>query len=356
MKKKANVMFTACCGWPTCGTIDCARQSDKYDFRIIGVDANPITAALNYVDVLYKVPKFYEDGYIQQMLEICDKENIDVIVPLISDEINILNENRELFESKGIKFLMSGKDCRLDIANDKFKLWQYLLSNGIDIMPKSIMLTKDNVDEALSELGYPDKPVCLKCTDGCGSSGFRIIDDKGAHDIVFSRSRATRSNKFLSKDQLVNALDTLEPDFMLQEYVSGEELGTICLVDNGKTLFSPSHRNLLMDFSTTTYCELVNDTEANAIVNEINAMFKFSGNIGYDFMRSDSGKLVLMEINPRISATVSLSAKAGLNLVALGVEYALGETIDTNIVPQYGLRLMRNYGTLYEKDGKAYGR
>ena len=355
-KEKKTVLFTACGGWPTCGTIDTLRRGERYDYRIIGVDCCPNTATLNYVDELYKVPRFYEDGYINTLLLICHAKKVDVLVPLISDEIPIINENRDLFESEGISILMSGKDSMIMTANNKYDLDQFLQENDIHIMPKSIMLTKENAEDALNELGYPDKPVCLKCIDACGSSGFRIIDDKMAKEIVFARSRAFRASRWVSKAQFMDALDNLEPDFMLQEYLPGEELGTICLVDHGRTVYSPSHRNIDMEFSTTTYCELVNDEDANAIATKLNRMLNLDGNIGYDFKRDEDGKLMLMEINPRISATVSLAEKAGLNLVELGVLHAMGEEIDESIVPEYGLRLMRNYGTLYEKEGVPRGR
>lgn len=359
MDKKKNqitVLFTACCGWPTCGTIDTLRRGNRYDYRIIGVDCSPNPAARNYVDLLLKVPRFYEDGYIDELLDICISNDVRVLVPLISDEIPIISENIDTFEQHGISVLMSGKDSMLDTANNKWKLDRFLAEKGIDLMPKSIPLTELNVDEALYELGYPDKPVCLKCIDACGSSGFRIVDDRMTKEIVFARSRAFRINQFISRKQLIEALDYLPDDFMLQEYLEGEELGTICLVDHGRTIYSPSHRNISMELSTATYCELVDDPEANSIVTMLNSLLRLDGNIGYDFKRDREGRLRLMEINPRISATVSLVEKAGLNIVELGILHAMGEDVDETIVPDYGIRLMRNYGTLYEKEGVPLGR
>lgn len=354
--KKINVLFTACGGWPTCGTIDTLRHSSEYEYHIIGVDCKPNPAARNYVDDLVKVPRFDDPAYIESLYNICRGYGIDVLVPLISDEIPVINANRDLFEKNGISILMSGTDSMIETANNKWELDKFLTERGIDIMPESVLLTKENAEEALERLGYPDKPVCLKCIDGCGSSGFRIIDDRMAKEVVFARSRALRTNKWISKAQFMGAMDNLESGFMLQEYLDGEELGTICLVDHGRTIYSPSHRNIEMELSTTTYCELVDDHDANWIVRMLNGMLKLDGNIGYDFKRDAEGRLMLMEINPRISATVSLAAKAGLNLVELGILHALGLEIDETIVPEYGLRLLRNYGTLYEKDGVPRGR
>ena len=356
MKTRIVVLFTACGGWPTCGTIDALKRSEKYDFYVIGADCSPNPAELNYVDRLYKVPRCTESDFIDALHAICVAEKVQIVVPLISDEIEIIASNRKRFEDDGIAIPLSKNLDLLKIANDKYLLEEFLLQHGIDIMPKSILVTKDNFESALNALGYPDKPVCLKQRNGCGSKGFRVIFDKLAKEAVITRSRALRTHNYVSKQQVMEAIDNLGNDFMLQEHVGGRELGTICLCDNGDTVYEVSHDNIAMEMSTTTCCELVHDEEASRIVKKLNRMFEFDGNIGYDFKRTDDGQLKLLEINPRISATVSLAAKAGLNLVELGVLHRLGLPYDKDIVPNYGMRLMRNYGTLYELDGVPCGR
>lgn len=354
--EKYNVLFTACCGWPTCGTIDALKKSKDYDFHVIGVDCNPYTAALNYVDELYKVPRYDDEDYISKLIQICVEKHVDVVVPLISDEINVLCEHEKMFSDVGVKLALTHNHEKLKIANNKIRLQKYLEKNKIHVMPKTIVVDRENIESALNELGYPEKSVCLKRTDGCGASGFRIIDDEMARKAVFAKSRNLRANKYVSKAQMMDAIDILDHDFMLQEFLPGQEFSVICLADKGRTLYSITHRNLRMDFATTTYCELTDFPEANEIVRKINALLELDGNIGFDFIHDEKGGIKLLEINPRISATVSLAAKAGVNLVELGVLHALGKEIPTDLKPEYGMRLFRNYGTLYEKEGIPCGR
>ena len=60
----------------------------------------------------------------------------------------------------------------------------------------------------------------------------------------------------------------------------------------------------------------------------------------------------LLEINPRIDATVSIFAAGGLNLPYLQIKHLLGETLpDINV--QYGTRLKRRYSEMFTtKNGK----
>lgn len=354
--KKITVLLTAVCGMPTCATVDALRSSNKADFTIIGADCNPKDMALNYVDLLERVPRCSDIDYISCVLDICRRHSVDVVVPLISDEINILWEHMDDFESTGTKLLLSGKNSLLHIANDKLELKRFLEKNGIDIMPKTYVFDPCTVEDNLRALGYPDKPVAFKLKDGCGAVGFKILDEVKATDPASASSRASRMNPYITKKQLLKLGNVLGDRYLLQEYLPGRELSTLCLVDNGRTIYSPSHDNYEMQSAITTSCELVDCKEASSIVEKVNRLLNLDGNIGYDFKRDTNGRLVLLEINPRVSATVSLAAKAGLNLVEMGVLHALGYEIDEGIMPLYGLRLQRVYGTLYSLGGKPYGR
>lgn len=84
--KEINVLFTAVSGWPTHATIGALRNSPFARYTIIGVDCKPNVASLNYVDFLYKVPRCNAPDYVDTLLDICKKHNVDVIVPRIIKE------------------------------------------------------------------------------------------------------------------------------------------------------------------------------------------------------------------------------------------------------------------------------
>lgn len=351
--KKINVLFTAVSGWPTHATIGALRNSTFAKYEVIGVDCKPNVASKNYVDYLYQVPRCNDPKYVDELLRICKKHHVDVIVPLISEDIIPLSEQRDKIEANGIKILMSGRDSLLSTANDKFLLEQFLLENGMDVMPKSRMVDLSNLDDDLMEFGYPDKPIAVKMKDGCGAVGFKILFDEKAKSVNGLSSRENRANPYITKEQLVR-LPQLER-YMLQEYLPGCECGAISLVDHGKTIYCVTHEDYEMAYATTTDCEIVINHEIEHIVTRANQLLKLDGNIGYDFKRDSNGNVKLLECNPRISATVCLPVKGGLNIVEMGVLHALGYPIQEGIEPLYGLRMQRVYGTLYTYKGEPYG-
>lgn len=350
-----TVMFTAVCGWPTHATCNSLRYSQYATYTIVGVDCNPYDTAKNYVDHLYKVPRYYEDGYCDELLALCLKHGVEVIIPLISEEITVLRKNSEMFESRGIRFPWTGSDGEFEIANDKKLTQDFLEANGLFVFPKTVMFNPETAMDDLKGLGYPEKSVALKLKDGCGGVGFKILNDSQAIAVAKAGGREARANPYITVEQFMSIASSSPGRYMVQEYMPGMELSTLCLVDHGRTIYSPSHENFSMQYATTTYCELVDCQEATEIVTAANRLLKLNGNIGYDFKRDADGKLKLLEINPRISATVSLAVKAGLNIVEMGVFHALDLPIDEAIVPMYGMRLQRVYGTLYSYRGEPYG-
>ena len=349
-----NVLFTAVSGWPTHATVGALCQSRNAEYTIVGVDCNPNVGSLNYVDYLYKVPRCDDEHYIDKLIEICKKHDIDIVVPLISEDIKPLWDNRELFEKDGIKILLSGKDSKLMIANDKLLLEQFLNDNGVHVMPRTLPYNPDTLDDDLASFGYPEKPIAVKLKDGCGAVGFKVLDEYKSHNVDRLPSRELRANPYINKEQLLK-LPTKER-YVLSEYLSGQECGALCLVDHGRVVYCLVHENYDMQYATTTDAELVKNEEVENIVKKVCELLKLDGNIGFDFKRDAEGHVKLLECNPRISATVSLAVKAGVNIVEMGIFHKMGLPIDEHIEPMYGMRLQRVYGTLYTYRGKPYGK
>lgn len=354
MKDTINVLFTAVGGWPTHATINSLRRSTRYNYHIVGVDLAINPAVRTYCDSVYQVSRSDSPTYIEELLQICRDENIDVLVPLISEDIPPIYNSLSRFDEAGVKVLLSDKDSKLMIANDKLELYKFLESRDIHVMPHTIEYNHDTLDEDLRSLGYPNKRIAVKLKDGCGGAGFKILDDERAKTICTVQNRTTRVNPYITKEQLSEIGESGR--HVLQTYLGGKELGVLSLVDKGRTVYALCHDNFAMQYATTTDCELVKNEEAENIVKEINHLLKLDCNIGYDFKRDENGKLYLLEINPRISATVVLAVEAGVNIVEMGILHKLGIDIDENIEPLYGLRMKRVYGTIFTLGGEPYVR
>ena len=87
---------------------------------------------------------------------------------------------------------------------------------------------------------------------------------------------------------------------------------------------------------------LAYNAEAYQIAQEVIAALGLSGNADLDFKYDEAGHPVLMEINPRIAATMKIFKEGGLNLPYLRIKQLLGEKLP-EVDVKYGVKMKRRY-------------
>lgn len=76
---------------------------------------------------------------------------------------------------------------------------------------------------------------------------------------------------------------------------------------------------------------------------------ELDGNADLDFKFDENGHPVLMEINPRIAATMQIFKEGGLNLPYLRVKQLIGEELpEVNI--EYGIKMHRRYLEMFARE------
>ena len=102
---------------------------------IVATDIDPLAPALKSVDQYYLVPRLDDPEYLPSLAQICRKESIRLIFPLIDPDIPVLAEGRKLLEETGAT-LAAVPSAAARIAHDKWKTYGFLRSAGL-LVPKS---------------------------------------------------------------------------------------------------------------------------------------------------------------------------------------------------------------------------
>lgn len=145
----------------------------KTAFRVVGADASEENAARHFTDAFYRIPRCSEDGYADALLEICEKEKIDALLPLYEAEFPVLNGAAERFEKQGVRLFLS--DSRvIGICKDKLKTAAFFEACGIPA-PRTYSL-----EEAKASGEYP---MIVKPYDGMGSAN--VFRAENAEQLVF---------------------------------------------------------------------------------------------------------------------------------------------------------------------------
>ena len=102
------------------GTTACLRNNGERNIRLIGADMSDDPTMLNMVDAYYAVPRGDDPSYIDVLLDICRKEKVDVVLPIMSVELEKLSVSRDKFESIGTKISVSNIDGQILAEKNKF--------------------------------------------------------------------------------------------------------------------------------------------------------------------------------------------------------------------------------------------
>lgn len=350
--KALTVMLTACGSQFAPGIIKCFKNNGEREIRVVGGDMNEHPTNRHVVDAFYTLPPATAMNYVDVILDICKKENVDILFPQMSSELIALEKKTELFREIGTVVSISrGENLR--IANNKAALYQFMAEKGIDVPPFRVVKNLNEFERAVFELGYPDRPVCIKMTESSGSRGIRIIDNsRSLYDLfVHSKPESFHTTYEYMLRTLKEAPEF--PELLIMKSLPGNEYTVDLLADEGKVLYISGRNNTSMMMSIAQESVLQENPHAFGIATKVVKELHLNGVIGMDFIFDENGITQLMDINPRIDATVSIFAAGGLNLPYLCVKQILGEALPP-INVHYGTSLKRRYAeTFTNEKGEA---
>lgn len=165
-----------------------AIKNDSFEGKVYTTDLNPHLAPAGVVsDGCFRVPRVTDKDYINILLDLCLKNRIQVIIPTIDTELEVLAGQKALFRNHHIDILVSDLSF-IQMCRDKRKTGTYLEDLGIRI-PKSV------------DKYHPTFPLFAKPYDGSLSKDIYIIK---------------------SKEELTTELVN-HPKLMFMEYIDGDD-------------------------------------------------------------------------------------------------------------------------------------
>lgn len=287
----------------------------KGTFNVIGVDASDNNAAKYFCDSFFVIPKCSEPDYIDKLLNICVNNDIKMIIPLYEREFVILCKNRQLFEDRGIKLLLSDESV-INICNDK-RMTQ-------DFFERENILSPRIADNA---------PAVIKPVNGMGSQGVYSVDTNA---------------------ELEAAKVLLKNDYIIQEKIEGREytIDVLCDFEGNTVSAVPRERTEVrsgeVSKSRTVKNKDISD-DTIRLIKCLNKYGKVTGPITVQCFVTEEKKIVFLEINPRFGGGVPLTFEAGINYGELLMRFMegyvhKGETLDFEEVS-----MVRYDRAVYEK-------
>lgn len=349
--KNIAILSTACGAMFMPGFLQCLKANGERNIRIIGADISGDCEAMGFlVDKYYKVPPYSNPEYVDCLIDICQRENVDIFFPHISMELPYVSARIADFQSRNIMVAITDAGT-LKLANNKFRLYEFLKSKGLCVPEYFLIKSADELRYRANDLGYPRQPVVVKMTENSGSRGVRIIKAGLSKSKLFMNSKP--SSMYISLDEMCAIIDDCNPvpELMAMRYIPGEEYTVDLLADKGRTVYIAGRRNTASSLSIAQASVVEMKDDAYLMCSRIVSELGLDGNIGFDFMLDENDRPWLTDLNPRITATIIIYAAAGLNLPYLRVKQMLGEPLPT-IDIAYGTKLIRKYRDILYFDNK----
>ena len=343
--KDITVMVSACAYQFMPALADCIKNNGERNIRIVGTDMNYDETVLEMVDAFYQVPKANDPKYCDIIIDICKKEKVDIILPTMSAELIPLLDNMHRFDELGIKVSISNRHS-IEVCNNKLEFYKFMRDNDLPMVDFYPVNSVEELKEAFVKLKYPDKAVCVKALQSSGSRGIRIIDpSKSRFDILFNE----KPNSFyISYEELMEILSEKEeiPPMVAMEALPGEEFSVDLVANNGKILYMCARQSNSILASIPQKATLFEEKRAYEICKAVVEKLKIDGNADFDFRYDKNNNPILMEVNPRIAATMGIFNAGGMNLVYLRLKQLLNEKLP-EVDVKYGVVMIRRYLEMY---------
>lgn len=350
MLKPVTVLLTGCGAPGAPSIIECLRKNGEREIRIVSVDMNENAASRRSVDAFYTVPQAEDPGFIDRVLEICQKEGVRVVVPIVTRELEVFSGAKSRFEEIGVKVAVA-EPGPLHIANNKGLLLTAMKEAGLPTPEFRIASTADQVLDAIGALGYPDKPVVVKPTFGNGSRGTRILDSRISRYDLFFKEKP--NGVYISLSELTEILRERDaiPEMMVMEYLPGTDYTVDLIADHGTVLTSMCRKGTLVVSSIFMGSVIEQHQQSLSLAHSVTRLLELDGSVGFDMKCDKDGRSLVMEINPRLTAGVVACAVSGVNFPYLAVKRLLGEPLPACTVQEGTIMRRRNAEAFFNPDG-----
>lgn len=90
--------------------------------KVVCTDMSSLAPSIYEADKYYIVPRMTAPGYLEVILDICEKEKIDGVLSLIDPELSLLAKNEDKFAAVGTKVIGSPYElCEMSL--DKYEMY-----------------------------------------------------------------------------------------------------------------------------------------------------------------------------------------------------------------------------------------
>ena len=271
--------------------------------RVFAVDSCVTAPALRLADAAWRVPPCTEPGFVPAMLDLCRREEVDLLVPTIDTELPMYAASRDEFAAGGTVVAVSGPEI-VSIAADKVRTHAWLAGHGFPTMRQAL---------AAEVLAHPAAwafPVVVKPRGGSAGKGVDIVGSAAA----------------------LRAVPGLQDDSIVQAIAAGQEHTINVLVDRGgRCLCAVPHLRMEVRAGEVSKAVTVKHPGLMNLAREMaEALPGAYGAFNFQCFLSGGSEIRMIEINARFGGGYPLACEAGADFARWMLQDLAGLPVDAS--------------------------
>ena len=315
------IIFGQACEFDYSGTQAC-KALKSLGYQIVLVNSNPATIM---TDPEMADATYIEPLNLETMIKIIEKERPDAILPNLGGQTG-LNLSSKLsrcgaLDKYNVKVI--GVDMEaIRRGEDRLAFKETMIELGIAIPQSKIAYSVDDAELVATELGYP---VIVRPAFTMGGTGGGLVYNVEELRIIASRGIAASMVGQVLIEESVEGWEELELEIIRD---AKNQIITVCFIENVDAMgvhtgdsfctapmltISESLQKRLQEYSYKV-------VEKLGIIGGTNLQFAHD---------PETGRVVIIEINPRTSRSSALASKAtGFPIALISAKLAVGMTLD----------------------------
>lgn len=288
--------------------------------KVLACDASENAPALQCADGAFLVPRVAEPRYIEALLDLCVREDVDLVIPAMEPELPKLAVHRGAFIARGVTPIVSSPEV-VQTCFDKLQAGRFLAARGIET-PRTFA-TLAECHEALGR-GEVAFPLVVKPRWGVSSIGTHVAADGEELELSYRLAQKEIARTFLSEASTADPLRCV----LIQEALTGTEYGLDVVNDlTGLYACSFPKRKVRMRAGQTDQALTSDDPRLLAMGRRLGESLRHVGMLDCDLFDTPAG-LRVIDLNPRMGGGYPFAHVAGANYPAALLAWARGEQPD----------------------------
>ena len=315
------IVIGQACEFDYSGTQAC-KALKKLGYEVVLVNSNPATIMTDpeMADVTYIEPL-----NVETLKEIIEKERPDAILPNLGGQTG-LNLSSELYR-KGILDAFNVKVIGVNVdaierGEDRIAFKETMNRLGIEMPRSSPAYTVEEAEGIAEELGYP---VVVRPAYTLGGTGGGLVYNREELQVVASRGISASMIGQILIEESVLGWEELELEVVRD---AKNQMITVCFIENVDPMGIHTGDSYCTAPMLTISEELQERLQKHSY--DIVEAIQVIGGTNVQFAHDpDTGRVVVIEINPRTSRSSALASKAtGFPIAMISAMLAAGLTLD----------------------------